>query len=176
SCLSNVRRREHDRDVARALLDLESATLSARAETLERRTLVDVRVLHVQVLLVEVLAVAICLHLRVGHGRRDKLVDRLTGALRCELQDRQGLFGLLSLDERNDTTSLLRGHADVSHACDGLHHFSLLYRHRLSGDGPSCRPSRGRGRCGWARTRPACGRPWSRRQTQECACVRRGPR
>src|SRR5690606_31247924 len=119
----DLRRREHDRDVARALLDLESATLCTGLETLERRALVHVRVLHVQVLLVEVLAVTIRLDLRVGHGRRDKLVDRLTGALLCELQDRESLLGLLALDERDDTTSLLRGHADVSHTCDGLHHF-----------------------------------------------------
>src|SRR5690606_7552354 len=38
----------------------------------------------------------------------------------------QGLLSLLALDEGDDTTSLLRGHADVSHTCDGLHHFSLL--------------------------------------------------
>src|SRR5690606_3325429 len=131
---------------------------------------------YVQVLLVEVLAVAIRLHLCVGNCRRDKLVDRLTGALCRELQDRESFLGLLALDERDDTTSLLRGHADVSHACDGLHHFSLLYRPRVSGGGPSCRPSHGRGRCGWARTRPACGRPSTRTQTQGCACDRRGPR
>src|SRR6187402_3774972 len=106
----------------------------------------------------------------------DELVDRLARALRRELQDGQGLLSLLALDQRDDTTSLLRGHADVSHACDGLHHFSLLLRPRVSGGGPSCRPSRGRGRCGWARTRPVCGRPWSRRQTRGCACDHRARR
>jgi hypothetical protein len=55
-----------------------------------------------------------------------ELADRLARRLRRELQDGEGLLGLLALDEGDDTTSLLRGHADVSHTCDGLHHFSLL--------------------------------------------------
>jgi hypothetical protein len=45
--------------VARALLDLERAALCAGLETLERRALVDVRVAHVQVLLVQELAVLV---------------------------------------------------------------------------------------------------------------------
>src|SRR4029079_7623047 len=51
---------------------------------------------------------------------------RVARRLWRELQDGDGLLGLLALDEGDDTTSLLRGHADVSHTCDGLHHFSLL--------------------------------------------------
>jgi hypothetical protein len=52
--------------VARALLDLERAALSAGLETLQRRALVDVRVAHVQVLLVQELAVLVRLHAGVG--------------------------------------------------------------------------------------------------------------
>ena len=108
--------------MARALLDLERATLGAGLETLQRRPLVHEGVLDVEVLLIEELAVAIGLHLSVGDRGVHELVDRLGGALLRELQDGEGFLRLLALDEGDDTTSLLRGHADVLHACDGFDH------------------------------------------------------
>src|SRR5690606_35091347 len=114
------------------LLDLRGTTLRAGAETLERGALVDEDAADVQILLVEELAGCVSLDPSVRHCRGNELVHGLARALRGELQDGQGLLSLLALDQGDDATGLLRGHADVSHTCDGIHHFFLLLCRRLA--------------------------------------------
>ena len=132
--VSSLGRREHDRDVARALLDLERATLSAGTEALEGRALVDVGRADEQRRRVELLVV-----LRVGGGACDHLGDRLGSSLRLEAQLVERVLHGHAAHQVDDATALHRRHPDVLRLRQsgvGRQVPGLV----LSHDGPSGRP------------------------------------
>jgi hypothetical protein len=113
---------EHDGDVARALEDLERATLSTRLEALHRGSFVNENRAMTRsassmaslVLSAVTRAFATC--------RGDELVHRLARTLRGELEDRECFLNVLAADHVDDSTGLLRGDANVLELGDGFNH------------------------------------------------------
>ena len=98
--------------MARALVDARRGALGARTDALERGALVDVAVLHVQVITAKAIVV-----LGVCDGGTQDLRDVVGSRTLGELQDLESLVNGLVADEVHDGASLARGNAHV--ACDG---------------------------------------------------------
>src|SRR5512133_3278177 len=92
-------------DVARALVDAERAAHRTRADALDRRALVHVRLGDVQRLGLDVV-----LLLSVGCRAVHDLADDLRGTARGELEDRLGVRDRLAPDEVDDLARLARAH------------------------------------------------------------------
>src|SRR5699024_3353609 len=111
-------------DVAAALTDVESTTLSARTETTHGRALVGVCLGDDQGARIQT-KVVLC----VSRCGGNNLGDVLGSSLRGVLQDRQGVLDGLTADQIDHATCLHRADAHEARggAC-GIHSFSHDYR------------------------------------------------
>ncbi len=174
-CLGLVRRRlsfDDDRDVARPLDDRSGPPLRAREEALQRRSRSGHRLLHAQVLDVD-LALD---RDGVRHGGLQHLADDLRDVLRREIEDLGDLVDPLAADELQHLIRLARGDPDEFRDRFRFHVPSPAptsadpkspRQARQAHRGPrlpssSPRETRARGRSASARTHPACAPPCSR--------------
>src|SRR3954447_8265893 len=107
--------------MAPALEDLTGTALRTRTEPLERRAFVDEHLGDVEVRLVETLVAALGSFTSVRDRALHNLEDGLPSGLRCELQHRHGLAGLLATDEVHDAPGLLGRDADEPRLRLGFH-------------------------------------------------------
>src|SRR3954470_12712170 len=105
-----------DVDVRGRLADAVAAPLGARREALQRRALLDVDRLDLE--LVDVGAVVV---LGVGDRRLERLLDDPGGALLREVEDVDRLVDLLAADEVGDQPALVGGEANAANDRFGFH-------------------------------------------------------
>src|SRR5215218_3736642 len=107
---------DRDVDVCRRLADAVAAPLGARREALQRRALLDVDRLDLE--LVDVGAVVV---LGVGDRRLERLLDDPGGALLREVEDVDRLVDLLAAHQVGDEPALVGGQANAANDRCGFH-------------------------------------------------------
>ena len=156
SSSSGVHAAHDDRDVAGALADAGGAAAGTGAPALERGALVGVAGRHV-----ELVGVDLVVLLGVGDGRGEHLADVGGDGALGELEDLVGVVDVQAADEVEDLAGLVGRHAEVARPRRGCRAARWSWCRRPSATtlalASPCR--RGTGRCGWGRTRRACGRP-----------------